>query len=247
MFTNKINIFSIKAKQDAIEHCRSCLPNEGCGIISKDKFIPFENRSEAPGQEFIIDDDRFNYLLATDMIDAIIHSHINYPHASEEDQQQQRALEIPFGIVNFQKGCATHLIFFGDTLETEPLIQRPFFFGVFDCLSLARDYWKQKFNIRISTPIRSLGYWKREQSLFEDHINSDDYPVDFINKNEAKPGDVLFYKMVGSKYINHVGSILDTGKVMHHFINKISCTLPPSYYQEMLYMGGRLNRDLGEV
>jgi len=243
MFTNIKENFPMNIKQEAIEHCRSLLPNEGCGVFSEDKFIPFENKADDPRNKFMINDPEFDYLLMKNKIQAIIHSHNDFPHASENDQEEQRSFEIPFGIINFRKGTCNHFIFWGEGIEIEPLLKRPFFFGVFDCLSLSQDYIYQKWGQRIPTPIRGINYWKNNQSLFEDHITDKSYPVEFIDVDEAREHDFYFYKVAGSKYINHVGTLIENGRILHHFINKVSCRLPASYYQEYICSAGRYNRD----
>jgi proteasome lid subunit RPN8/RPN11 len=242
MFTNKIQLIQPDVRKEAIEYCRSCLPNEGCGVIVDDKFMPFENKADKPENQFLINDDEFSRLLIEDKIQMVIHSHNNFPHASANDQEQQRALDIPFGIINFRKGTCQHFITWGDG-SIEPLLMRPFFFGVFDCLTLSADYTKGIYGQTIPTPIRSVDYWQKDISLFEDTVNDKDYPIDFIDVNKAGENDFYFYKMAGSKYINHVGTIMPTGRILHHFINKVSCRLPSSFHQEYICAAGRYRKD----
>lgn len=243
MFTNQYQIIPEATRKDAIEYCRSCRPNEGCGVVVDDEFIPFENKADNPKNEFLIKDDEFTRLMMDDKIQVVIHSHNEYPHASYNDQAQQRALDIPFAIINFRHGTCEHFITWGDGLKPEPLKMRPFFFGVFDCLTLARDYFIEQFGICIPTPLRQLNYWKNDQPLFEENTSSKDHPVSYIDISEAKAHDVYFYKMGGSKYINHVGVILENGRMLHHFINKVSCSVPASFYQRDIFAAGRLDRD----
>ena len=243
MFTNTIQNFNEQAKLDAIKHCRSCLPNEGCGIFSNDKFIPFENKAENPKNEFIINDDEFDKLLMDDKIQCIIHSHNEFPHASINDREQQIALDIPFGIINFRKGTAEHFIFWGDGIEIEPLLKRPFFFGVFDCLKLAEDYIFLKFQKKIEHQIVDINYWKKDQPVFEENLKSDKYPGYQIDINEAKEHDFYLYKMANSKFINHIGIIIENNRVLHHFVNKVSCRLPASYYQQEIVAACRFDQN----
>lgn len=243
MIENTIKNFSDKAKKDAVEYCRKLLPYEGCGIISEDNFIPFDNKSSDPLNNFLIDDREFDYLLMRNKIQAIIHSHNDFPHASLNDQRAQREFDLPFGIINFRHGTCQHFIFWGDQLEKEPLLKRPFFFGVFDCLTLSSDYYKEKFNKEIPQPLREVNYWENDQSIFEDHVNMADYPVNFINIKDVKPNDIYFYKMFDSKYINHMAVVLENGRLLQHFMNKLSCTLPASYYQNYICYGGRFDLD----
>ena len=83
MFTNKIQIFSKEAIDGAIEHCRLKWPEEGCGAIINDEFVPFENEAEDKEKDFLINDNRFYEEYENGKIQCVIHSHENSPHASE--------------------------------------------------------------------------------------------------------------------------------------------------------------------
>ena len=150
-------------------------------------------------------------------------------------------MNIPFGIVNFRKGGCEHFIFFGNGIPTEPLLKRPFFFGVFDCFSLAQDYIEIKFGKRIPGTPRNVDYFRKGVSHFEDHIMDKDYPINFIDLKDTKEHDFLFYKHE-SNIINHVGIILN-GRILHHFINRLSCRLPVSFFNKYIYAAGRYDRD----
>jgi len=244
MFTNQYTHYNEQAMKDAIEHCRLCLPDEGCGIFVENKFIPYENKSPDKSNSFMISDNLFNQYYMDNKIQVIIHSHNDYPHASKQDLIQQREIEIPFGIINFRKGGCEHFIFFGKGIARDPLMRRPFFFGVFDCLTLVKDYSYKWSGVDIPDPPRDLNYWK-DEPLFEEAVSDVNYPVNFININKTKENDFIFYKF-DSKYINHVGVILPNGRILHHFINRVSCTLPKSYHQQHIHCGGRLDRNWRE-
>lgn len=242
MFTNTIQIFDSDLIVKAIEYCRSKLPYESGGIFTDHNFIPFENESDTPSNKYYINNPDFYYLLSQEKIKCLIHSHNNYPHSSIDDQRAQKDFDIPFCIINFRNGTCEHVIFWGNDIPKEPLIGRPFFFGVFDCLTLSADYIFNKYNKQVPTPDRDVDYWKYNQSLFEDTVSDKEYPIDFIDKDDITIDDFLFYKF-DSKYINHVGTLMDNGRILHHFMGKKSCILPKSYFKKNIVAAGRFNID----
>lgn len=236
MITN--NNFKINnvAFNDAILYCKSHLPNEACGIISDNKFIPFTNKAEDKKSNFKIDDPLYFKLIIEDKVDCIIHSHLNYPHASINDQIQQESVDIPFGIINFNDNTVTHFIFWGN-IPKEHLLGRQFFFGVFDCAVLCRDFIKDKFDININIPHRSYKYWLTNEKLFEEFMESNSYNIKYVD--DIKINDLIFYK-INSNVINHVGILIDNNIVLHHFCNRLSGRYSMNVYRDCIYKIGRI-------
>ncbi|GAG79025.1 unnamed protein product, partial [marine sediment metagenome] len=125
--------------------------------------------------------------------------------------------------------------FWGGDIEREPLENRFFFYGVWDCFALVRDYFHLKFDINLPNIPREFGFWYKGISVFEKHLNSSDFGVYPVPIDNIKKGDILLYNMHGTKYINHCAICLEDGLVFHHFNNKISKPFPISHYQQFLY------------
>ena len=220
--TNNIKYFDEELIQEAIEYMRPLWPEEACGVFSEGRFIPFENRAEDPKKNYIIDSIKFSSLLVDDKIDCIIHSHDNCPRLSYSDMQTQEEIGVPHGVINFKKRSVTHVIFWGEELPMAPLLGRPFFWGVSDCLTLVRDYYKINYNIELPNPLREWGFWKKGITMFEDGLEEADYLVR-VEPKQAKEGDLLFF---GNETINHCGILLKRGLTLQQFVGRLSAEYP---------------------
>jgi len=245
MILNTHTIFPDGIIADACNHAKDTFPNESCGVIYEDGYIPFENKSDNVSNSFLINDPLFDNLYIEDKVKCIIHSHNDHGHASKGDQIQQQELDLPFGIINLKNKSITQIAFWGESIPTEPLMKRTFFFGVWDCFALVRDFLIQKYNIIPPDPPREYGFWLRNESVFEDWIQEGKTPFRKIsNFKNVLPGDVLFYNLFGNKYINHCGVVSDDNLVLHHFEHRVSTKTPISFCQESLRYIYRLDKSL---
>lgn len=228
---------------DAIAHAKSEFPNESCGAIIEGKYVPFENRADDKSDTFLINDVDFNQAYMDGKVECVIHSHNDYPHASVADQIQQRAMDIPFGIINLKNRSVIQTVFWGDSLPIQSLEGRPFFFGVYDCYALVRDWIRINLGYTPPNPEREWCFWLDNISMYEDFINNRKVPFDFIPIKDAKYGDVLLYRIYGTKFLNHCGVISKNGLVLHHFVNELSGYKPVSYFREYCNAAMRFNPD----
>lgn len=225
----------------AIDHAKTCWPNEACGAVIDGVFIPFENRAADPGQTFLIQDGAFDEAYRQGRVQCVIHSHNDYPHASQEDQQQQQALDVPFGIINMRNKSVMHVVFWGRDLPREPLVGRQFFFGVWDCFAVVRDFIRERFRVVAPDPPREFGFWFREERIFEQFMGPGQLPFRQVDLRDLRPDDILFYGRNGTRNINHCAVMRDNGLALHHFQNQISREFPAVYEREYLYMAMRFD------
>lgn len=219
----------------AINHARSEWPKEACGAIIDGKYIRFENKASDTSNTFLINDPVFNQAYMDGKVEVVIHSHNNYPMLSKEDQEQQQALDIPFGVINLKNKSVSHVVFWGDSIEIEPLEGRPFFYGVWDCIRLVRDWVYLNTGYLTPNPAHEWAFWMKGKSYFEEHIYGDTMPFYFVDLDEVKPGDILLYNLMGTKFINHCGIYLNKrGEVLHHFANRLSGRFPITYERKYL-------------
>lgn len=240
--TNKKQFFSQTAIDDAIKYVQSKWPEEACGVFVNDEFIPFENKSENPLDTFLIDDPEFDKLYLSGDVECIIHSHEDggtTPMASKEDQEQQQALDIPCGIINMRNKSVTHVVFWGDQLPIEPLLGRHFFFNVWDCYGLARDFIRQEFKYATPNPGRDFCFWYKGKPFMETNIET--MPFTRIPLDKIQVNDFILYNIEGTKFVNHVG-IYKGNRVMHHLYNQISRLLPVNDYKNFAQFALRFDR-----
>jgi proteasome lid subunit RPN8/RPN11 len=227
-------------KQDALVHAKEQDPKESCGLLleikGKEKYFPCKNLSTYSQQCFIIDPN--DYVKAEEFgnILAVIHSHpVTPPTASQADKICCEDSKLPWHIVNPK---TEQWGYYEPSGYKPPLIGRHWVWGITDCWSLVRDWYKEEKNIilrdwdRPTTPQQFL-----EKPLFE----SCAWRTGF---RELRPdeklinGDVLLMSIL-SPTLNHVAIFLD-GDVLHHLADRISCKEP--YNQWLLKCTGKRYR-----
>jgi proteasome lid subunit RPN8/RPN11 len=226
--TNRNKCFDQTIIDDAIKYSQSEWPNEACGIVVDNEFIPMKNCSPSPLDSFIINDKLFDELYIQNKIQCLIHSHedeMGTPLASKVDQEQQLEFNIPFGIINMRKKNITHVIFWGDQLPIEPILQRHFFYGVWDCYGLCRDYIRTTMNITPPNRARDFLFWYKGIAFMENEMT--DMPFIPIDLDKIQPNDFILYNIKGTTYVNHCGVYLGDG-VLHHLYGQVSRKLPTS-------------------
>lgn len=242
--TNTHHLFKPQAIEDACNHALEQFPNESCGAVINDEYVPFPNMAQDPEKQFLIKDKAFDAAYATGQVQAVIHSHNNYDMASKEDQARQIALNVPFGVINLVNRSVTHVVFWGDSLPREPFEGRTFFYGVWDCYSLVRDFILEKFHVAAPNPARDFGFWLRTESVFEQYIQKGLLPFRQVDLPEVQPDDILFYNIHATRFINHCGIMRENGLVLHHLYNYVSKTFPASTHAQDLRMAFRFDPDL---
>lgn len=204
-------------------HAVSQYPNESCGIIVADQYIPCENIATDPRNGFKIADSVI--VEAGSNLRAIVHSHPDgNPSPSEADMRSQMAFGCIFGIVVCNANEVTKPItWWGDFRLEEPLIGRTFLHGITDCYGVVRSYFWQVHGIKVEDLPRDDEWWNNNGNLYVE--NFDRLGFDLIQQNEVREGDCFFGK-VRSKVPNHGGVILDRGLMLHHVGGKLSLREP---------------------
>ena len=236
-----INYFE-KQRQDYIKHAQAEWPKESVGVIQNDVYIPLQNEAEAPEEHFIISPRVWFGFEEKGEIQALVHSHNNYPHASADDQRAQIELGVPFGIVNLVQRSVKDIFFWGDALPIQDLLGRPFHMGVYDCFKLTRDYFRLK---GITTPnmVREFGFWNGNTGSLMDNLH--EFPFRPVELKEVREHDVLLYS-ISKKVLDHIGVVLKNGLVLHHFVNKLSGHWPINYQRENIVMAVRYRGEINE-
>lgn len=201
-------------KEDAVKR----YPQESCGLIVEGKYISCENIANKPTRDFKIKPEEYAYYSKKFGIDAIVHSHSDFPHASQKDIVQQIATAVPWGIVNVKDKNVMGVFFWGDQLPIQDLIGRPFHYGVYDCYTLSRDYYRIR-SIALPSFPGEWKWWERGGNMFVDHFEKTGFEE--ISKRELKEGDGILFR-VRSSVTNHCAVYLGNGLAMHHLVNRLS-------------------------
>ncbi len=199
-------------EESIIEHALGEYPKECCGIIKGGKYYPQKNIHERPLNNFRLDDK----VMGKEGIEAIVHSHTNECNwPSSQDLIGQYQSKLPWVIVCVDEREVTDLFVFGE--GAPPLIGRKFRFGVTDCYTLIRDYYKEKLGLTFSpffydgskNPNNYAGLYER-------------YLIEhgFVQKSVPQKHDILTFTMGG---INaHGGIYLGDGELLQHLEGRLS-------------------------
>jgi len=208
--------FDRKIILDVQKHAQIEHPKEACGFIMDDYYHPIQNRAEDPINDFKISPEDF--IKYRKEIRAIVHSHVDYPHLSKADMISQKKSGIPWGVTLLNKTAVIDTYFWGDDLEIQEFIGRPFVHGLYDCYALVRDYHRSIGHDVPDFP-RSNLWWHDEPSMLED--NCDEAGFYYIQESEVDVGDVITMKVLAD-VTNHQAIYLGDGLMMHHLYNRLS-------------------------
>ena len=217
-------------KKDALAHAKEQDPKESCGLLlnirGKEKYFPCRNLSLTSHQCFILDPEDYVKADSIGEIIAIIHSHpITPPEPSQADRVACEHSNLKWYIVNPKTETWADL---EPTGFKAPLLGRQWVWGVTDCWSLVRDWYKEEKNIELKD-------WDRpttpEEFIKNPLFQSCSWRTGF---RELRPeeklinGDALLMS-IGSPGLNHVAIFLD-GDVLHHLTDRLSCREPYSQW-----------------
>ncbi len=223
-------------KQDALVHAKDQDPKESCGLLinikGKEKYYPCKNLSNYSQQCFIIDPEDYAKAEDSGKVLAVIHSHpVTPPVASQADMISCEESGLVWHIVNPK---TEQWGFYKPSGYKPPLIGRHWVWGITDCWSLVRDWYKENLGItlrdwdRPTTPEEFV-----ENPMFEKCAWRTGFRQ-LRPDEKLENGDLLFMSIMATG-LNHVAIFLD-GDVLHHLADRISCKEP--YNQWLLKCTG---------
>ena len=215
-------------KEAALVHAKDQDPKESCGLLlnikGKERYYPCRNLSMTAFQCFIIDPEDYIKADNTGDIIAVVHSHpVTPPVPSQSDKVACEQSGLVWYIVNPKTESWGYL---EPTGYKAPILGREWAWGVTDCYTLVRDWYKEKLNINLID-------WQRPTTL-EDFNKEPMFEkcAEETGFRELRPdeklidGDLLFMSIF-SNNLNHVAIFID-GDVLHHLADRLSCIEPYS-------------------
>ena len=218
-------------KDAALKHAKEQDPRESVGVLivikGKEQYYPCNNLSTYSQQCFILDPEDYVKADALGEITAIVHSHpVTPPSPSQADKVSCEQSGLKWHIVNPKTETWGYC---EPTGYKPPLIGRQWVWGVTDCWSLVRDYYKEQHNIQLldyqrpTTPQDFL-----DNPLFEQYAERTGFRQ--LNKDEKlQKGDVLLMSILHPT-LNHVAIFLGDD-ILHHLADRLSTREP---YNEWL-------------
>ena len=211
----------------AIEHAKSVFPKDSCGlavvVTGKEVYYPCANLGDTPSEHFKMSHEDFARAEDLGEVIALIHSHPNMvATASEGDLVSCEANGIEWHILSlFQENG--EIVFKGiNSIKPKnyeaPLVGRMFYYGVLDCYTLIRDYYKRTLNMDLPMFQSEDEWWLKGKNLYVDHYKE----VGFVDvTGSMQPHDVIFMQ-IRSPVANHAGAYLGDGLFLHHFYGRLS-------------------------
>ena len=205
-------------KQYAVD----CYPQEMCGALVNEVFIPIENKSDNPVYTFKFSQE--DSILYSGY--PIIHSHcmvtyiIDPRTPSYEDMVSAQNSDCPYGIVHCDGTNVTDVLWF-NTKEVVPLLGREYISNVYDCFGLARDYYRLNYNIDFGLHPRPPDWQAWNPRYIEEHFKDCGFVEKKKNSLPVK-GDILLLAIL-QKNINHIGIVTQQNNFIHHVYDRLSC------------------------
>ena len=201
-------------------------PKEACGYIINDIFYPVDNVHPDPVNNFLFPENiSFNLTQYDDYI--IIHSHTHniLDHdpriPSIEDMESQINTGKEWWLYHTDGEVISEPLKFGPP-NKEDLLNRDYIPNIFDCITIARDYFYKELNIDIGLHPRPVKWEEWNPSYIEDTYAKIGFKK--INENIGLlKGDVVLFA-IGSRFPNHIGIMLDDKRFIHHLYNRKSST-----------------------
>lgn len=219
-------------------------PNEACGLVYVDKigrphYVECENKSLDPDKTFLIDPDEYLKVEQLGRIVGCWHTHCDMPpKASEADKQGCRNAQLPW-FIGAVYGKEMPMRFEGlELVEVDegyeaPLVGRPYSFGVFDCFSLMRDYYKRELQIDLPELPRIERIWTSEPDYMAKQAVENFGFVKMRPGVDPIRGD-LFLIQTANEGADHIGIYTGDDRILHQMRNRLSRhdIYGGSYWQE---------------
>ena len=208
-------------KKEILTHAKEESPKECCGLIivrkCRKRYKPCKNVSDVPKETFVLAINDYVKAEEEGEIIAVVHSHpFERPEPSIGDKVACEKSNLPWIIVNPTIEEWGYCEPSGFEL---PLVGREFNFGIVDCYSLVRDYFKQELNIEIRDYFREDKFWEKGNSLYEDNYDKEGFRK--VSFNEIQKHDVLLIHLEAN-LPNHAAVYLGDQQILHHVQGRLS-------------------------
>jgi proteasome lid subunit RPN8/RPN11 len=210
------------------QHALRSYPAEACGVLCGAVYVPCHNAAETPLRDFRISAKELAQIRAQHgKVTAVLHSHPYQANAAPQhppewpsgaDMENWIKSRKPWGIAACDGEGVSKLLWLDDG-DPEPLIGREFVWGVNDCYSLIRDWYRQERGIKLKNFARHWKFWERGAALYEDNFGAAGFVA--VEASQVQVGDVVLMRY-GTRTSAHGGIVTGTDQLLHHLWHKQS-------------------------
>ena len=204
-------------------------PNEACGLILSigKKSVPIScpNVSEQPRDQFMIATSDYANALSKGEVVGVWHTHVNLPsNPSPADLVGCEASSVPWFILSIYKNEIEQFSF-SELNKVEPsgfemdYVGRPYVFGVLDCWSLVRDYYRRELSIQLDDFPRIHKFWANGHDFFGENWEKQGF---IRAEGTPRVGDLFLMQTDGEGKINHIGIYIGNEVMLHHCHGRLS-------------------------
>jgi len=202
------------------QHTIEEFPKEACGFVlnikGKEKYYRANNIAPTAEEHFIIDPISYADAEDTGDIVAICHSHPNQgPQPSQADLVACETSKKPWYILSWN---GNKLHYWEPDNYKAPLLGRQFSYGVLDCCTLVRDYYKDELGINFECFQGEVEWWDKGENRYLDNYEEQGFIV--VN-DDIKLYDVFLIQLV-SPVPNHAAIYIGNDKIIHHVHGRMS-------------------------
>lgn len=209
-------------------YAEAAAPGESCGLIlvesgsHKGDYKPVRNLATVPDRFSIHPED---WADAEDYgrIAAIVHSHpTDCPEPSGADRMACDLSGLPWVIVSGSTWATIQP-------EGRPFERREFCWGLDDCYSLVRDWYRVMRGVVLPDFFRGPEFWT-VRDLFGEGMSRAGFSI----VTEPEPGDVLLFAIRSGGVPNHCAVYLGNGQMLHHLPGRLSIAEPIGAWAQSL-------------
>lgn len=208
---------------EALRHAKREFPKESCGLVviqhGRARYWPCTNTASSPLDYCRISPEDQAAASRAGTIVRMIHSHpVGSANPSQADYVGCEGSRLPWSIVGSVSGIWRHL---EPTGYTAPLVGREYAWGVLDCWTLIRDWFREVKGVELpSFESGEHGWWAKGESRYVEHYTEAGFRD--IQEHELSHGDCILMA-VKSSVPCHAAVYLGNQVILHHPCHKLSC------------------------
>lgn len=205
-------------------YVKSKFPQEACGVLivkrGRIKFIPCENTSLDPLNNFSINSQEFADAEDQGEVVAIVHSHTKAPYApSQGDVISQKVHGYPWLVVATDGQEILQTNWLENEKQEFDLYGRPFIWHIFDCYTFIRDWYKQEMNIQIPEIQYKANFWEYGEELYLDNFKQAGFEE--VHLESIQYGDAILMDLCNG-VTSHAAIYLGGNTIAHHINGRLS-------------------------